>query len=84
MNVVFLSCPSGSVPAGLPSRRATDRNRHKEPELHASSHINALETQHAGLDARLREEMGRPVPDAGTIQQLKRAKLRIKEELSQA
>lgn len=52
--------------------------------MHASSHINALETKHAGLDARLREEMGRPVPDAGTIQQLKRAKLRIKEELSQA
>ena len=48
----------------------------------SSSHTSALQTKHAGLDARLREEMGRPVPDTGTIQQLKRAKLRIKEELS--
>ncbi|MGX7953690.1 YdcH family protein [Tsuneonella sp. HG249] len=48
----------------------------------SSSHANSLETKHAGLDARLREEMSRPVPDAGTIQQLKKAKLRIKEELS--
>ena len=49
----------------------------------SSSHTSALETKHAGLDARLREEMGRPAPDAGTIQQLKREKLRIKEQLSQ-
>ena len=48
----------------------------------SSSHTSALHTKHAGLEAQLREEMGRPVPDAGTIQQLKRAKLRIKEELS--
>ncbi len=51
--------------------------------MQSSSHANALETKHAGIDAQLRDEMGRPSPDAGTIQQLKRAKLRIKEELSQ-
>lgn len=51
--------------------------------MHSSSHASALETKHAGLDARLREELCRPAPDAVTIQQLKRAKLRIKEELSQ-
>lgn len=49
----------------------------------SSSHSSALQNKHAGLDAQLREEMGRPVPDAGTIQQLKRAKLRIKEELNE-
>ena len=49
----------------------------------SSSHTSALQTKHAGLEARLREEMGRPAPDAGTIQQLKRAKLRIKEELGE-
>ena len=47
------------------------------------SHSEALQTKHAGIDARLREEMGRPSPDSGTIQQLKRAKLRIKEELNE-
>ena len=49
----------------------------------SSPHTSALETKHAGLDARLREEMGRPVPDAGKVQQLKREKLRIKEQLAQ-
>jgi len=49
----------------------------------SSSHTSALQTKHAGLDARLQEEMGRPVPDTGTIQQIKRAKLRIKEELNE-
>jgi hypothetical protein len=50
--------------------------------MQSSSHASALETKHAGLDARLREELSRPSPDAGTIQQIKKAKLRIKEELS--
>ena len=49
----------------------------------SSSHSEALQTKHAAIDARLHEEQGRPSPDAGTIQQLKRAKLRIKEELNQ-
>ena len=49
-----------------------------------SSHVNALQSKHAGLEAKLREEMNRPVPDAATVQQLKRKKLKIKEELQQA
>ena len=49
-----------------------------------SSHVNALQSKHAGLEAKLREEMNRPAPDAAMIQQLKRKKLRIKEELAQA
>ena len=48
----------------------------------SSTHAEALETKHANLEARLHDEMNRPAPDAGTIQQLKKAKLRIKEELS--
>lgn len=47
-----------------------------------SSHITALQTKHAGLEARLREEMARPVPDTATIQSLKRQKLRLKEEIA--
>lgn len=46
-----------------------------------SSHLNALQTKHAGLEARLRDEMARPVPDTATIQRLKRQKLRLKEEI---
>lgn len=49
----------------------------------ASPHITALETKHAGLEARLRDELNRPAPDASAINMLKRRKLRIKEELSQ-
>ncbi|MCT2559483.1 DUF465 domain-containing protein [Tsuneonella sp. YG55] len=48
----------------------------------SSSHANALESKHASLEARLHEEMNRPQPDAATVQQLKRAKLKIKEELN--
>lgn len=49
-----------------------------------SSHLEALNAKHAGLEARLREEMTRPVPDAGTIQALKKQKLRLKEEIARA
>lgn len=48
----------------------------------ASSHVDALTSKHAGLDARLKDEMARPSPDAGLLQDLKKQKLKIKEELS--
>lgn len=47
-----------------------------------SSHMDALQTKHAGLDARLRDELARPAPDAGMIQKLKKQKLRLKEEIA--
>lgn len=50
--------------------------------MRSAAHVTALQNKHAGLEARLREELGRPVPDAATIQSLKKQKLRIKEELS--
>ena len=46
-----------------------------------SSYVSALQTKHAGLEAKLREEMNRPAPDATTIQQLKKRKLMLKEEM---
>ena len=55
--------------------------RVKETEM-VSSHVSALQTKHAGIEAKLREEMNRPAPDTATIQQLKREKLRLKEEIS--
>jgi hypothetical protein len=45
-------------------------------------HVDALQTKHAGLDARLRAEMARPAPDAGLLKDIKKQKLRIKEEIS--
>ena len=46
-----------------------------------TSHLHALQSKHAGLEARLRDEMARPVPDAAAVQALKRQKLKIKEEM---
>ena len=49
---------------------------------HATSHVNALQTKHAGLDAQLRDEMARPAPDAAMIQSIKKQKLKLKEEIA--
>ncbi|WP_082697521.1 YdcH family protein [Novosphingobium fuchskuhlense] len=48
------------------------------------SHKSALESKHAGLERRIAEERGRPSPNDVLIKELKRRKLRIKEELAQA
>ena len=53
----------------------------KESQM-VSSHVSALEAKHANIEAKLREEMNRPAPDDSTIQQLKKRKLLIKEELA--
>lgn len=47
-----------------------------------TSHVDALQTKHAGLEARLRTEMARPAPDAAMVQDIKKQKLRLKEEIS--
>ncbi|MBU0670082.1 MAG: YdcH family protein [Alphaproteobacteria bacterium] len=47
-----------------------------------SPHVEALRTRHAGLEARLRKEQSRPAPDNAMIQQIKRQKLQLKEEIS--
>jgi hypothetical protein len=47
-----------------------------------TSHVDALQTKHAGLDDRLRSELARPVPDAAMVQDIKKQKLKIKEEIS--
>lgn len=46
------------------------------------AHIAALETKHAGLDARISEESHRPLPDTAAIARLKKEKLRIKEAIA--
>lgn len=52
--------------------------------MHSSQmdgHTSALMSKHAGLEARLHEEQSRPAPDIAMIQQIKKQKLRIKEEI---
>jgi hypothetical protein len=46
-----------------------------------TSHVSALQLKHAGIERRLHEELGRPMPDIVVIQTLKKRKLRIKEEI---
>lgn len=46
------------------------------------SHLSALKSRHADLDAKIANEERRPAPDGGMLAQLKKQKLRIKEELN--
>ncbi len=43
--------------------------------------IQSLNARHAEIEARLEEETHRPLPDAFMISDLKRQKLRIKDEI---
>lgn len=47
-----------------------------------NSHLSALETKHAALDRRISLETQRPLPDASVLAELKKKKLRVKEEIS--
>lgn len=47
-----------------------------------TSHVSALQLKHAGLERQLQDEMNRPLPDIALVQQLKKRKLRIKEQIA--
>jgi hypothetical protein len=47
-----------------------------------SSHEAALQSKHHGLEQQIRQEMNRPHPDETILHDLKKKKLKIKEELS--
>ena len=46
-----------------------------------TSHSTSLQLKHAGLERKIEEEMSRPMPDNAMLQELKKQKLRIKEQL---
>ena len=46
-----------------------------------TSHVSSLQLKHAGLERKIEEELSRPLPDIATIQELKKRKLQIKEQL---
>jgi len=45
------------------------------------THVEALTKKHASIDEIIEQEEHRPYPDAMRLMQLKRQKLRLKEEL---
>lgn len=45
--------------------------------------IEALKAQHADLESKIEEELGRPMPDDSMIGSLKKQKLRIKDQIAQ-
>ncbi len=45
------------------------------------SHLSALKSRHADLDAKIANEERRPAPDASLLAMLKKQKLKIKEAL---
>ncbi len=47
-----------------------------------TTHQMALETKHARLDKRIADETHRPMPDAIRLAELKKQKLKIKEEIA--
>ena len=46
-----------------------------------NNHIQALKTKKAALESAIEEEMARPLPDEVVLANLKRQKLKIKEEI---
>lgn len=46
-----------------------------------TTHLQALRAKHAALDEEITKEMARPLPDETAISNLKRQKLKIKEEI---
>jgi hypothetical protein len=47
----------------------------------ASAHLEALSARHAVIDGKIANEMMRPMPDSTAIAELKRQKLKLKEEI---
>ena len=45
------------------------------------SHLSALKSRHADLDEKIANEERRPAPDVAVLAQLKKQKLKIKEEM---
>ena len=46
-----------------------------------TAHHSALEAKHAVLESQIVAESQRPLPDSRTLADLKKQKLRVKEEL---
>ncbi len=45
-------------------------------------HLAALQAKHAGIEARIVNELQRPAPDISAVASLKKEKLRLKDEMA--
>jgi hypothetical protein len=50
--------------------------------MQSTAHHSALQAKHALLEQRLNEETHRPLPNSAVIADLKKQKLRLKEEMA--
>ena len=55
----------------------------KGESLMDMNHMSSLEAKHAHLDALIKQETRRPLPNQAELALLKKRKLKIKEEMSQ-
>ena len=46
-----------------------------------NSHVSALHAKHDALKMKIRHELSRPLPDTLRLAEMKKRKLRLKEEL---
>lgn len=51
--------------------------------MSTDNHIDALKNRHADLERKIDEEEKRPLPDEALIAELKKQKLRLKDEISE-
>jgi hypothetical protein len=54
----------------------------EEDRLMHNPHLSALEARHEALERKIDAESHRPLPDSRALADLKKQKLRVKEELS--
>jgi hypothetical protein len=50
--------------------------------MSAPQHVESLRAKHASLESQIQQEEARPRPDDTLINELKRQKLRIKDEIA--
>lgn len=50
--------------------------------MNTEAHIESLKAKHASLEAEILQENQRPIPDSIRVSELKRQKLRIKDEIA--
>lgn len=50
--------------------------------MNVAERIDALRAKHAALEAAIQDENNRPLPDATKLHDLKRQKLKIKDEIA--
>ncbi len=53
-----------------------------EASLAENARLSALKSEHASLENKIQEELGRPLPDDNLVHTLKKQKLHIKDELA--